>query len=631
MTKKKIVQLVFCLISFLLVAAMVVAGLIFSKDNDGEISAEEKLELVLSKTGAAMETNNKKLANSFNAAVDQKKAQAEAEDSGSQTQALTSYKNKVGAYMSDTEEELFNDCLWEINYFAGYYGFSEYFNEFLDISFLNNTYFVNQTLYDGDYYAKFVLNENSLQLLLDRKANADTNESENLDITVFFNENYNPTKMEFYSVFKNPDSETPYLYFHHATINFASSTFTYYNNSFPINTTYEQFTNFSDADLIENMRAAEYFYLNYNDVSTLDGFYIWDIEEADWGTTINSDLQANILTKCKAAGYKDFTTYSTDNFDHENALTYEKGNECINYAFNKYIIEQDSKGEYLIARQAKGIDQNVMIGIDLFAEMLLGDLEVSEQFNQLNYVVNNELTNNEDVNFKKELNSQNPIITQTITDVKNWFNNEYDSSKYYFQTITFGNYKITIENSVVNIVKLGTNSAEVLCVQSYSPNSAYVYYYNITETGTVLFSYDFAENADSWWYTYDSDAQEWIENLRKRTTYAVEYGKLDLTYSNYMANYYSKNKGLECGTDYNVLEVSNISYYYYVDANDSAKTELSYYYNGNYNEKNIHVAAHKNNNESAYNYCYEGTDVYMYFNYWAIRDALGSVGFTYNA
>ena len=633
MTKKNVFRLVLCILSFLLAAAMVVAGIVVSKldDNKG-LTAEQKLNLVLSKTGTAMETNNKNLVNSFNTVVDQRKAQADAENpGGGQSQGVTSRANRVGAYMQTSEEELFASCLSEINYFAGYYCFSEYFNEFLDISFLNNTYFVNQTIYSGDYYAKFVLHDNSFQLLLDRKPNATSTDVETLDITVFFNENYNPTKMEFYSKYANPDYSEPYFYAHHAIIDFDNASFTYYNNSFPIDVTYEQMAGATDEFLVENLRSAEYYNINFNDVKTLDGLYIWDIEDSDWGTTINADMQAKILAKYKEANYMDFTTYSADNFDHENAKTYEKGNECINYAFNKYIVEQDSNGEYLIARQAKGIDKNIMMGVDSFADMLLGKLELPTLFNDLDYSITSTLTNNEEVNFKKELNSINPINTQTIADVKDWFDNKYDSNKYYFELVEFGDYKLSIENSAISIVKTGTNSAEVLRIQAYSDNNANVYYYNMSETGTVAFNYSVSKNANSWWYTdYNAETQEWDKHLEYYTCYSTEYAKTDFTYSNYMNNYYQQNKSFECDVDYHIDEVASISYSYYVHSEDATNTDVRYSYRDDLNGTLIYFYSNNDSEFGKSHTVYEADD-YMYINYWAFEDALESVGFTYNA
>ena len=580
-----------------------------------------------------METNNKNLVNSFNTVVDQRKAQADAETpGGGQSQGVTSRADRVGAYMKTTEEELFASCLSEINYFAGYYCFSEYFNEFLDISFLNNTYFVNQTIYSGDYYAKFVLHDSSFQLLLDRKPNATSEDIETLDITVFFNENYTPTKMEFYSKFENPDATEPYFYVHHATIDFEKSAFTYYNNSFPIDVTHEQMVNATDEFLIENLRSAEYYNINFNDVETLDGLYIWGIEDDDWGTTINADMQAKILAKYKEANYMDFTTYSTDNFDHENAETYEKGNECINYAFNKYIIQPDPNGEYLIARQAKGISENIMAGIDAFADMLLGKAEVPEQFDNLNYTANTWVTENADVNFKEDLDVVKPIDEQTISDVKNWFDNVYDKNKYYYELVEFDGYKIAIGNSSINIVKQGANSAEILTVHAYNANNVNIQYYNLTETGTIVYSYRYANNAQSWWYTYNSETQETSTYLKYYTNYSISYAKTDLTYSNFMQNYYNQSvSGLEGGTHFEVLEDVSVSYYLYVDSEDSTNTEVWYSFSGIKNEKNYSFTTVSYSSGSSDQFLYVRDSLFAYISAWEIEDALESVWFTYGA
>ena len=437
--------------------------------------------------------------------------------------------------------------------------------------------------------------------------------------------------MEFYSKYANPDDAKPYFYAHHAIIDFDKASFTYYNNSFPIDVTHEQMAGATDEFLVENLRSAEYYNINFNDVETLDGLYIWGIEDGDWGTTINADMQAKILAKYKEANYMDFTTYSADNFDHENAKTYAKGNECIIYAFNKYIVEQDSNEEYLIARQAKGIDKNIMMGVDSFADMLLGKIELPTLFNDLDYSITSTLTNNEEVNFKKELNSINPINAQTIADVKDWFDNKYDSNKYYFELVKFGDYKLSIENSAISIVKTGTNSAEVLRIHAYSDNRANVYYYNMSETGTVAFNYSVSKNADSWWYTdYNAETQEWDKHLEYYTCYFTEYAKTDFTYSNYMNNYYQQNKSFTCDVDYHIEEVASISYSYYVHSEDATNTDVRYSYRDDLNGTLIYFYSNNDSEFGKSHTVYETND-YMDINYWAFEDALESVGFTYNA
>lgn len=498
---------VFKVLGVLVVTGLLIFGILMLvlKDNN-----PVNLDLVLKQTGEAIEVNNRKLVNTYNNYVD---SQTSSEEGGE-----VSVKSSIY-----TGEQTFEGALYNLNYWQGFYVYSEYFNEFLDGSFLNKTFSLNQTMYQyHNYNVKFTLNSDNIRLeVFDNYADASNNQHrEYYDIKVSFNTStFKPTTLTVnvvtdypVSVDRNYGDE-----YTNIVIDYEKATFVMTEIEFDPSISYSELENADDEFYVENLKSVRRFEIDYNDISKYVGLEVYDLTPSDIYALPEETIMQG-LEWIEGMSYVDIEDAKT-HFDFDNAVVYEDGNKAITYAFNKYIIEvvsdksDSTNKKYLVTRQAHGIDSHIMSVLNDFVSISNGTFELND-FDDVDYMYNGR-------NYRRDIGAGfSGVSEQTIEKILNWFDNSYDSNKYYFETIVFDNVKIRIQNSEVCILIENDGEIEFLEAEMWS-NTKEISYYKLNSQGSKMFNY---QNR-----VYDT------------TVYASYCLESNLTYEDFFTNVYGRD------------------------------------------------------------------------------------------
>lgn len=515
----------------------------FLKEKPIQLSDSQKVERVLSKTGKIIEKNNRTFVNSFNQNVEANK------DHSSSGTGVDAYSIDHSGYYEYSVEELIADAVENVNIYEQYYVYFEYFREFLNDSFLDNTIFVKQNIISDDIWATFKLNSDNMELKI--KVRDDKGGEDDVDYmlaTLYFDsETYEPIKLDYFDEFRNYAYSTPYKYCRQISFDFKKSTFNFIEISMGISENSANFTKKSDEYILNNSRAFDFYKVDFNSFANCDGayFYTNTFNSPNFSsaglTNAHKDI---ILNNIKAASFKDFDNFES-NFDFDKQITYENGNECLIYAQNKYIIEKREVGEdlYLVARQANGIDDKVLDLLLDFKDIYTGNFNLGYE-NQFNFV-------KDDVNYKKTLNSGMFIPENDFSLLLNWFENNYDENKYYFKEENVNGFSLIISNSGIEIRKKTADKLIYMEFYVYSNNRSV----NIYEVTDGKIKYYKLNN-----YFYSNSQQTYSYN-----DWNVSYGETAINTNDLSANdssivpdeynYVQYSKNLSNGTEESVYYI----------------------------------------------------------------------------